>query len=70
MHCKNRALREELYRAFISRASTGAGDNSAIITRILTLRKEKAALLGYTCHADVSLASKARPPLPTWPCAG
>lgn len=69
VHCKNRPLREELYRAFISRASSGEGDNTAIIRSILTLRKEKAGLLGYTCHADVSLASKVRtPPLPASGC--
>jgi oligopeptidase A len=58
VHCKNRALREELYRAYISRASSGDIDNSEIIKKILTLRKEKAQLLGYSSHAEVSLAAK------------
>ncbi len=55
-------LRERLYRAFVTRASElGAEakwDNTANIQRILTLRAEAAALLGYPSYADVSLASK------------
>jgi len=57
-HCTHRPLREELYKAFISRASSGEGDNTPIIESILRLRKEKAALLGYANHAEVSMASK------------
>lgn len=58
VHSKNRPLREELYRAFITRASSGDSDNTPIIQQILKLRKERAALLGYSCHAEVSMASK------------
>lgn len=57
-HCKNRDLRKELYMAFISRASSGDVDNTPIIEKILTLRKEKSAILGYDNHAEVSMASK------------
>ena len=46
-HSQRRDLRETLYRAFISRASTGPEDNTPLINRILQLRQEKAALLGY-----------------------
>jgi oligopeptidase A len=59
-HCTNRALREELYRAFISRASSGDKDNTPNIARILALRKEKAALVGMDSHAEVSMAAKVR----------
>jgi oligopeptidase A len=59
-HCTNRALREELYRAFISRASGGDRDNTPNIARILALRKEKAALVGMASHAEVSMAAKVR----------
>lgn len=59
-HCENRAVREEVYRAFITRASAGEQDNTGPIGSILKLRKEKAALLGYAHHADVSLAPKVR----------
>ena len=57
-HGKNRALREELYRATITRASSGDIDNSPLITRILELRAEQATLLGYPNYAEVSMASK------------
>ena len=57
-HAKNRALRAELYRANISRASAGDNDNTPLIDRILTLRLEKAKLLGYNSFAEVSFASK------------
>ncbi|EFJ49660.1 hypothetical protein VOLCADRAFT_104239 [Volvox carteri f. nagariensis] len=57
-HAKNRALREELYRAYISRASSGDSDNGPIIERILELRAEKARLLGYDNFAELSMASK------------
>ncbi|MEW5905665.1 MAG: M3 family metallopeptidase [Elusimicrobiota bacterium] len=54
----NRALREKLYRAFVSRASSGDRDNTPLMSRILELRKEKASLLGYNSYAEVSLATK------------
>jgi oligopeptidase A len=60
-HADNRALREELYRASATRASElGAPelDNSPLIGRILALRREAAALLGYANHAEVSLVPK------------
>jgi len=60
-HCHNRDLREQLYRAFITRASNGAYDNTALIDRILELRYEKGRLLGYETPADLSLASKMAP---------
>lgn len=57
-HCKNRALREEMYRAYLTRASEGESDNTPIINKILSLRQEKAKLLSYEHHADVSMAKK------------
>ncbi|CAN6805724.1 unnamed protein product [Brassica oleracea] len=57
-HAKNRALREEVYRAYLSRASSGELDNTAIIDQILMLRLEKAKLLGYSNYAEVSMATK------------
>jgi oligopeptidase A len=53
-HACNRALREELYRAYLTRASSGTLDNTPIINRILELRRKKARLLGYENHAEVS----------------
>ncbi len=60
-HSKRRDLRETLYKAFISRASSGELDNRPIIKRILELRQELAELLGYENYASVSLASKMAP---------
>jgi oligopeptidase A len=60
-HSQRRELREQLYRAFITRASAGAEDNTPLIGRILTLRQEKATLLGYRTYAELSLASKMAP---------
>ncbi|MGL4573708.1 MAG: M3 family metallopeptidase, partial [Burkholderiaceae bacterium] len=60
-YCENRALREEMYRAFVTRASElgePAYDNTALMREILSLRKEQAQLLGYANHAEVSLVSK------------
>ncbi len=57
-HCQNRTLREQVYRAFITRASKGESNNLPIIEKILSLRTEKAALLGYANHAEISLATK------------
>ncbi len=57
-YAKNRSLRETLYKAFISRASTGKLSNEKVINDILVLRKEQALLLGYKNWAQVSLASK------------
>lgn len=57
-NCPCRALREEFYRAYITRASSGASDNTPLIERTLALKREQAQLLGYPNYAEVSLASK------------
>ena len=49
------ALRQELYIAFRSRGDQG---NEEILTQILTLRAEKASLLGYPNWADYITADK------------
>lgn len=55
---KSGALREKLYRAFVTRASTGEKDNTPLMEKILKLRQEEADLLGYANYAEVSLATK------------
>ncbi|STY60529.1 Oligopeptidase A [Mannheimia haemolytica] len=62
-YCENKALREEMYRAYVTRASdqgpnAGKWDNSAVIDEILKLRHEKAQLLGFKTYSDYSLATK------------
>ncbi|WP_017324974.1 M3 family metallopeptidase [Synechococcus sp. PCC 7336] len=56
-----RDLRETVYKAYITRASSGELDNSALIDRILELRREQAQLLGFNSYAELSLASKMAP---------
>ncbi|WP_429236817.1 oligopeptidase A [Aeromonas salmonicida] len=63
MYADNRELRAELYEAFTTRASdqgpnAGKWDNSAIMTELLTLRRELAQLLGFGNYAELSLATK------------
>ena len=60
-HCRNRSMREHVYRAYITRASTGECNNTQIISRALRLRREKAELLGFATFACVSLARKMAP---------
>jgi oligopeptidase A len=60
-YSRQRSLREQVYRAHVSRASGQAGDplnNWPLIERILTLRGEQARRLGYANWAEVSLAAK------------
>ena len=58
------ALRETLYRAYVTRASDQAEgdarrfDNSALIREILELRREEARLLGYDNFGQVSVVPK------------
>lgn len=50
----NRAKREELYRAYVTRGTK----NEELITKILALRDEKAKILGFDSFASYSLATK------------
>ncbi|MBS0420404.1 MAG: M3 family metallopeptidase [Proteobacteria bacterium] len=54
---KNRALRERIYRASRARCngSDAECDNTAVIAKIVRLRAERAALLGYANHAAYQL---------------
>ena len=59
----NRQLRRELYTAFATRASdqgpdAGRWDNSELMEKILPLRQELAALLGFNNYAELSIAPK------------
>lgn len=62
-YAHDRALREQVYTAYATRASdqgphAGKHDNSALIDEILELRQEEARLLGYASYAEVSLVPK------------
>lgn len=60
-HCRDSALREQVYLAYLTRASSGKHDNSGLITEILKLRKQKCDLLGYESYAALSLSRKMAP---------
>ena len=60
-HSTRQDLREQLYKAFITRASSGELDNNPLIERTLELRQELANLLGFKTFAELSLASKMAP---------
>lgn len=71
-YADDRALREKMYHAYVTRASDVVAlvsdksdnqeartpDNAPLIDRILALRKEMAQMLGFECYAEVSLATK------------
>jgi oligopeptidase A len=62
-HADNPDLRHQIYRAWMTRASdqdmkSADFDNTGIMERILLLRHEAAALVGYENFAEYSLASK------------
>ena len=51
-YADNRELREKMYKAYINRGNNNdKNDNKQIIKDILTLRLEKAKLLGYDCYS-------------------
>ncbi|MEM7265252.1 MAG: M3 family metallopeptidase, partial [Pseudomonadota bacterium] len=63
LYADNRELREEMYRAYATKASdqgpnAGKWDNTDIIKETLTLRTELAELLGFSSYAERSLATK------------
>jgi oligopeptidase A len=63
MYCDNAELREQLYTAFVTRASdqgpnANEFDNSAIMNELLALRHELANLLNFDNFAQHSLATK------------
>ncbi|ATO19535.1 oligopeptidase A [Acinetobacter sp. LoGeW2-3] len=64
-HSENRSLREEIYKAYTTRASDQSDksefDNTPVMEEILSLRQEMAALLGFNNYAEYSLASKMAP---------
>lgn len=60
-YADDRSLREELYRAYVTRASEfgpAEWDNGALMGELLALRAEEARLLGYRNYAEVSLVAK------------
>jgi oligopeptidase A len=62
-YADNRDWREEMYRAYVTRASelgpnAGEFDNTKIISETLALRTELAQLLGFANYSERSIATK------------
>ena len=60
-YATNRALRETVYTAYVTRASEfgpAERDNAEAMQRLLDLRQQEARLLGYGRYADLSLVPK------------
>jgi oligopeptidase A len=66
MHAEHEPLRREFYEAWVTRASDQAKnadqqarwDNSALMEKILAVRSQIAALVGFASYAEYSLATK------------
>lgn len=55
-YAENRVLREKMYKAYINRGNNNdKNDNKKIITQIVSLRLEKAQLLGFDCYSNFVL---------------
>ncbi|MGL5336839.1 MAG: M3 family metallopeptidase, partial [Enterovibrio sp.] len=62
-YCDNQALRQEMYQAYVTRASdqgphAGKFDNSSLINELLALKHELAQLLGLANYCERSLVTK------------
>lgn len=64
-HCKNRKMREKMYRAYFSKASKGASNNTDNILEQLRIRKELAGMLGFETFAGLSIEAKMAPNVDT-----
>ena len=64
-YADDRELREELYKAYTTRASDQSSqtefDNTPVMEEILSLRQEMAKLLGFNNYSEYSLANKMAP---------
>jgi oligopeptidase A len=65
-YADDRELRQEVYRAYVTRASdqgpdAGKWNNGPLMEEILALRHEEANLLGFANFAELSLATKMAP---------
>jgi len=54
-YLKDRAVRERIFKASISRNADGENDTTGVVTRLAQLRAQRAALLGYATHAAFTL---------------
>lgn len=58
-NAENRALREEIFNAYINRGNNGNEfDNNEVVKKLITLRLEKAKLMGYNDYASFVLEER------------
>ena len=58
-YCENRELREKVYNAYYNRGNVGNEfDNKEIARQIVTLRLQKAKLMGYNNYAEMILKDR------------
>jgi len=57
-HSRNRAAREKIYCAAVTKASDGELNNNPLIDKILEYSQATAQTLGYKNYADLSLSTK------------
>src|SRR5262245_28169260 len=54
-YLRNRAMRERLFKASVSRNASGANDTTPLVLQMAQLRAERAKLLGFDDHAAYTL---------------
>ena len=57
-YCHSELLREKIWRAYNSRSLSGEFDNRPLIEKTVTLKHERALLLGYKNHAQFVLEER------------
>jgi peptidyl-dipeptidase Dcp len=54
-YLRNRAMRERVFKASVSRNTSGENDTTALVLQMVRLRAERARLLGFSDHAAYTL---------------
>ena len=54
-YLRNRAMRERLFKASVSRNTSGGNDTTGLVLQMARLRAERAKLLGFSDHAAYTL---------------
>jgi oligopeptidase A len=57
-HLRDAGIRERLFRAMTTRATSGEHDNRPLVRQILELRRRRARLLGFESFADLVLQDR------------
>ena len=57
-YSSNRSLKEQVWRAYNTRALAGEHDNREVVRKIVNRRVDVAHLLGYDCYADYVLEER------------